>query len=51
MIHVPEDRLVHYKEALVFGFLALLKIRGEVNCLASVTGGPKDLSAGIIFEP
>ena len=50
-IHVPGPRLVQFKEALVFGFLGLLRILGEVNCLASVTGGKRDLSTGTIHKP
>jgi len=50
-IEVPEEELVHYKEALVFALLGALRIRGEVNCLASVTGGKQDLSAGTIHHP
>ena len=47
-ITIPEEQLIHYKEALVFALLGVLKIRGEINCLSSVTGGKKDLSAGTI---
>ena len=45
---VPEPGLVRFKEALIFGLLGLLRYRGEVNCLASVTGGSRDLKAGVI---
>ena len=47
---IPEESLINYKEALVFALLGVLKIRGEINCLASVTGGQKDLSAGCIYN-
>jgi len=46
---VPNPELVEYKEALIFGFLGVLKIRKEVNVLASVTGAKKDHSSGNIF--
>lgn len=49
-LEIPEDSLVHYKEALIFALLGILKIRGEINCLSSVTGGQKDLSAGTIHR-
>ncbi|MFH0756062.1 MAG: anhydro-N-acetylmuramic acid kinase [Bacteroidota bacterium] len=49
-IHIPQLKLILYKEALVFALLGLMKIRGEVNCLASVTGGASDLSAGTIHS-
>ena len=49
-IHIPDASLVHFKEALVFAFLGLLKMRKEINCLSSVTGGKNDLSVGIIHN-
>lgn len=50
-IIIPPNRLVEYKEAIVFGFLGVLRMRGEVNTLSSVTGAREDHSAGNIFEP
>lgn len=47
-ITLPQEQLIHYKEALVFALLGVLKIRGEINCLSIVTGGKNDLSAGTI---
>ena len=49
-LHIPSPDLVQYKEALIFAFLGLLKYQGEVNCLASVTGGASDLSVGTIHN-
>ena len=49
-VHIPSQDLVQFKEALIFAFLGLLKYQGEVNCLASVTGGASDLSAGTIHH-
>ena len=49
-IQIPDEQLIHYKEALVFAFLGILRVRGEVNCLSSVTGGRRDLSAGTIHH-
>ena len=50
-IEIPEDQLIHYKEALVVALLGVLRIRGEINCLSSVTGGKQDLSAGSVHAP
>jgi len=50
-IVVPDKRLVEFKEALVFAFLALLKVDNQVNCLSSVTGAIKDHSSGEVFYP
>lgn len=48
---IPSEALVNFKEALIFGFLGVLKLRGDNNVLGSVTGASKDHSSGIIFEP
>ena len=48
---IPSPEIVEYKEALIFGLLGVLKLRDEVNCLASVTGASKDHSSGKIFSP
>jgi anhydro-N-acetylmuramic acid kinase len=47
---VPDNELVEFKEALVFGFLGVLKLREEINCLSSVTGAKVNHSSGIIFN-
>lgn len=48
---IPSPEIVEYKEALIFGLLGVMKLRGEVNCLASVTGASRDHSSGKIFYP
>tara|TARA_R110002012_G_scaffold215667_2_gene386674 strand:+ start:743 stop:1816 length:1074 start_codon:yes stop_codon:yes gene_type:complete len=50
-IIIPDSKLIEFKEALIFGFLGVLKLRNEVNCLASVTGASKNHSSGKIFRP
>ncbi|HDO27471.1 MAG TPA: anhydro-N-acetylmuramic acid kinase [Bacteroidetes bacterium] len=50
-IIIPDETLVHFREALIFAFMGVLRIRNEVNCLASVTGASKDSSCGVIFSP
>ena len=48
-ILIPSKQLVNFKEALIFGLLGVLRLRGEVNCLSSVTGAQYDHSSGNVF--
>lgn len=48
-IVIPTKNLIEYKEALIFGLLGVLKLRGENNCLHSVTGAEKNHSSGYIY--
>lgn len=50
-IVIPDEKLVNFKEALVFAFLGVLRWRNEINCLCSVTGASSDTSAGVIARP
>lgn len=47
---IPDDKTIQYKEALIFAFLGVLKLRGEVNVLSSVTGASGDHSSGVMFK-
>ncbi|MCD2259723.1 anhydro-N-acetylmuramic acid kinase [Psychroserpens luteolus] len=47
----PSYDIIEYKEALIFGLLGVLKLRGEINCLSTVTGANNDHSSGEIFYP
>jgi len=47
---IPDKRTVDFKEALIFAFLGILKLRGEINCLKSVTGATRDNSGGVIYN-
>jgi anhydro-N-acetylmuramic acid kinase len=46
---VPEESIVKYKEALVFAFLGVLRLREEDNCLSSVTGADRNNKGGTIW--
>jgi len=48
-IIIPDAKILEFKEALIFALLGVLKLRGEVNVLASVTGATHDHSSGVIF--
>lgn len=50
-IHIPKKELVDFKEAIVFAFLGVLRLRNEINCLSSVTGATQDTSSGKIWLP
>lgn len=47
--YLPEKLIVNFKEALVFAFLGVLRIRKEINCLSSVTGAVIDNCGGAVF--
>lgn len=47
---VPETQLIDFKEALIFAFMAYLKVNGKNNCLSHVTGADRDSSTGIIVN-
>jgi len=50
-IVIPEKKIVEFKEAIVFAFLGILRMRNEVNCLKGVTGSSRDNCGGAIYEP
>ena len=48
-ICIPDTLLIDYKEALIFAFLGLLRVKGQINCLKSVTGAVADTVGGAIY--
>ncbi|RTZ02791.1 anhydro-N-acetylmuramic acid kinase [Flavobacterium sp. RSP49] len=50
-IIIPSTKILEFKEALIFALLGVLKLRGEINVLSSVTGAKSDHSSGIIYSP
>lgn len=45
---VPESVVVEFKEALIFAFMAVLRLRQENNVLSSATGSDSDHCSGIL---
>ncbi len=48
---VPSSQTIDFKEAIIFAFLGVLRLRHEANCLRSVTGAHHDHSGGVIYLP
>ncbi len=46
-IIVPNNHIVDFKEALIFAFLGLLRWKGKINILSSVTGAKSDSISGV----
>ncbi len=46
---IPDEKIITYKEALVFALLGVLKVRGEVNVLRTVTGASADSCSGTLI--
>ena len=50
-IIIPTATIIDFKEALIFAYLGLLRIKNIPNCISSVTGAKKDVVGGIIHLP
>ncbi len=46
---IPKADVINFKEAIVFGFLGVLRSLNEHNCLSSATGSSRDHSSGKIY--
>ena len=46
---IPGDDIVNFKESIVFGFLGVLRLLNQHNCLAKSTGASRNHSSGDIY--
>lgn len=44
-----DQRIVDFKEAIIFALLGYLRVKGQVNALASVTGASHDSCGGALY--
>lgn len=47
---IPNQKVVEFKEALIMGFVGVLRMRREANCLSSVTGAKADNIGGCVYR-
>jgi anhydro-N-acetylmuramic acid kinase len=50
-LHLPSKEIIQYKEALIFGFLGLLRWLQQPNVLSSATGSSRDHCSGTLSVP
>jgi len=50
-IHVPDETVIDFKEALIFALLGALRILNKNNCLMSATGAKRDNCGGVVYTP
>jgi anhydro-N-acetylmuramic acid kinase len=48
-LHVPDKKIIDYKEALIFAFLGMLRIHQKVNVLSTYTGASANSISGSIY--
>lgn len=50
-LYLPDPQLIDFKEAIVFGLLGALYLRGESNSIIAVTGADKPTIGGVLHLP
>jgi anhydro-N-acetylmuramic acid kinase len=48
-IIIPDEKIIKYKEALIMGFIGVLRWRQEYNVMSSVTGASRDSIGGALW--
>jgi anhydro-N-acetylmuramic acid kinase len=47
----PEEKIIDFKEAIVFALLGALFLENKPNCLSKVTGSNHDTVGGVLYKP
>ena len=50
-IVIPDREIIDFKEALIFALMGVLRVRNQINCLASATGAQEDSCCGDMHLP
>jgi anhydro-N-acetylmuramic acid kinase len=50
IISIPDQKIINFKEALIFAYLGVLRITNQINCLSSVTGAKRDNVGGSLYS-
>ncbi len=49
-LKIPDNKLIDYKEALIFAFLGVLYFCNDFNCLSSYTKAPENMVCGVWYK-
>ena len=47
-IIIPDEKIINFKEALIFALMGVLRMNNEINVLCSATGSSENHSSGIV---